>query len=171
MKRLASFASAGYVIAAYAFIYLPVAVLVLFSFQASRFPIPPFTGPSLRWYEEVLADARFTDAMWNSIAVGALSSAVAVLLGFLAAYGCARLGGRAGRSLRALLIAPLLVTLAEVLEALNVGRTWFYREATTLTRRTDGSGPKAPLWFRAEDVREWWTAREKVVNPTGATRP
>jgi hypothetical protein len=63
------------------------------------------------------------------------------------------------------------MTLAEVLEALNVGRTWFYREATTLTRRTDGSGPKAPLWFRAEDVREWWTAREKVVNPTGATRP
>lgn len=110
MKRLAALSAAGYMIVAYAFIYLPVVVLVLFSFQASRFPIPPFTGPSLRWYQEVLADARFTDAMWNSIAVGALSSAVAVLLGFLAAYGCARLGGRTGRSLRALLIAPLSVS-------------------------------------------------------------
>ena len=42
----------------YGFIFLPVAVLVLFSFQGGRFPIPPFNGPSLKWYEAVLADVR-----------------------------------------------------------------------------------------------------------------
>ena len=36
-----------YAAALYGFIFLPVAVLVLFSFQGSLFPIPPFNGPSL----------------------------------------------------------------------------------------------------------------------------
>ena len=38
-----------YALLLYGFIFLPVAVLVLFSFQATLFPIPPFNGPSLRW--------------------------------------------------------------------------------------------------------------------------
>ena len=48
MTRLCKFFAAGYALAVYAFIFLPVAVLVLFSFQGSLFPVPPFTGPSLR---------------------------------------------------------------------------------------------------------------------------
>ena len=50
----------------YGFIFLPVAVLVLFSFQGGRFPIPPFNGPSLKWYEAVLADDRLVQALVNS---------------------------------------------------------------------------------------------------------
>ena len=132
MKRLTNFLSAAYMIAAYGFIYLPVVVLILFSFQASRFPIPPFTGPSLRWYEAVLNDAKFTDAMWNSVAVGVLSSAVSVLLGFLAAYGCARMSGRGVTAVRALLIAPLSVSyliigmgLVVLFNALGVPKSLF----------------------------------------------
>ena len=49
-------------LAIYGFIFLPVVVLVLFSLQATAFPIPPFTGPSLRWYEAVLDDPRLTSA-------------------------------------------------------------------------------------------------------------
>lgn len=110
MKRALNILAGAYAAAAYCFIYLPVAVLVLFSFQATRFPLPPFSGPSLRWYGEVLGDAKFTAAMWNSVTLGLVSSAVAVLLGFLSAYGCARMNGRAGGWVRALLIAPLSVS-------------------------------------------------------------
>ncbi len=110
MKRLLDLAAGLYALVAYGFIYLPIVVLVLFSFQASRFPLPPFTGPSLRWYGEVLTDSKFTGAMLNSVLVGFVSSAVAVLLGFLAAYGCARMKGRLGGMVRALLIAPLSVS-------------------------------------------------------------
>lgn len=110
MKRALKILAGAYAAAAYCFIYLPVAVLVLFSFQATRFPLPPFSGPSLRWYGEVLGDAKFTAAMWNSVTLGLVSSAVAVLLGFLSAYGCARMNGRAGGWVRALLIAPLSVS-------------------------------------------------------------
>jgi spermidine/putrescine transport system permease protein len=110
MKRLLDLVTGLYAVAAYCFIYLPIVVLVLFSFQASRFPLPPFTGPSLRWYGEVLADSKFTGAMLNSVLVGFISSAASVLLGFLSAYGCARMKGRFGGWVRALLIAPLSVS-------------------------------------------------------------
>ncbi|MGI9502478.1 MAG: ABC transporter permease [Geminicoccaceae bacterium] len=113
MRRGARFAdllSGLYALLIYAFIFLPVAVLVLFSFQAGRFPVPPFTGPSLRWYEEVLNDRRLTDALINSISVAILSSAVAVLLGFLAAYALARYRVIASPLWRGLLTAPLSVS-------------------------------------------------------------
>lgn len=110
MKRFLDLIAGLYALVAYGFIYLPIVVLVLFSFQASRFPLPPFTGPSLRWYGEVLGDSKFTGAMVNSVVVGVVSSAVAVLLGFLAAYGCARMTDRLGGAIRALLIAPLSVS-------------------------------------------------------------
>lgn len=110
MKRLADLFSGAYVVVAYVFIYIPVVVLVLFSFQATRFPIPPFTGPSLRWYGEILGDSKLTGAMWNSVLVGGVSSTVSVLLGFLAAYGCARIRGRIGIMVRGLMIAPLSVS-------------------------------------------------------------
>lgn len=99
-----------YAAAVYAFILAPVVVLVLFSFQGGRLPIPPFDGPSLRWYGEVLADRRLTAGLVNSAAVAAGSAGVATLMGFLAACGLARrlLPGEA--ALRALIVAPLTVS-------------------------------------------------------------
>ena len=95
---------------AYLFIFLPVLVLVLFSFQGSTLPVPPFNGPSLRWYAEVLGDDRLLAALGHSLLVGGVSSLVATGLGFLAAWGLARhaLPGSAG--LRLLLTAPLTVS-------------------------------------------------------------
>ncbi|RVU34808.1 ABC transporter permease [Hwanghaeella grinnelliae] len=99
-----------YSLAIYGFIYLPVAVLVLFSFQESRVPIPPFNGPSLKWYAALMADTRVTDALLNSVIVAFASSAVSVVLGFLAAYALARHKVRFGGVLQALLTAPLTVS-------------------------------------------------------------
>ena len=94
----------------YGFIFLPVIVLVLFSFQASRVPIPPFNGPSLEWYTAVFADARMMDALLNSVVVALVSSAVAVTLGFLAAYALARQHIPFAGLVRGFLTAPLTVS-------------------------------------------------------------
>src|ERR671910_766304 len=110
MLRAFRLLTAGYALAVYAFICLPVAVLVLFSLQGSLFPVPPFTGPSLRWYEAVLNDRRLTAGLVNSVTVAVLSSLVAVLLGFLAAYGFARYRLPGAATLRTLLTAPLMVS-------------------------------------------------------------
>ncbi len=99
-----------YVLLLYGFIFLPVGVLVLFSFQESRIPVPPFNGPSLRWYEAVFSDPRMMDALANSVAIALLSSLVAVVLGFLAAYALARHRLPLAGLLQGFLTAPLTVS-------------------------------------------------------------
>jgi spermidine/putrescine transport system permease protein len=99
-----------YVAIVYLFIYLPVGVLVLFSFQDALLPIPPFQGPSLRWYEAVLTDFRIMGALWNSLVVAVISSSLSCLLGFLAAYGLARYTVRGAGVVHWLLVAPLSVS-------------------------------------------------------------
>ena len=95
---------------AYAFIFLPVVVLVLFSFQESRLPIPPFDGPSLRWYAAILSDSRLMTALGNSLMVALVSSAVACGLAFLAAWGLSRRLLPASAAIRALITLPLTVS-------------------------------------------------------------
>lgn len=100
----------SYLIIMYGFIFLPVFVLVLFSFQDGRLPVMPFNGPTLKWYDAILQDSRLIDSMINSLIVAFSSSFVAVLLGFLAAYGLARFHLPAQGLQRALLTAPLTVS-------------------------------------------------------------
>lgn len=95
---------------AFLFIYLPVATLVLFSFQDGRLPVPPFSGPSLRWYGDILSDGDLMAALANSLLVAVGSALLAVGLGFLAAYGLARHALPGSAIIRALLIAPLTVS-------------------------------------------------------------
>lgn len=99
-----------YAVGIYAFIFLPVIVLTLFSLQSTSFPIPPFTGPSLRWYAAALSDTRLVAALGNSVLVAVVSSFVAVVLGFLAAWGFARFHLPGSAWLRALVTMPLTVS-------------------------------------------------------------
>jgi spermidine/putrescine transport system permease protein len=110
MRALTKILVSAYALAIYGFIFLPVVVLVLFSLQATSFPIPPFTGPSLRWYEAVLGDQRLTSALLNSGLVALFSSLVAVALGFLAAWGFARYQLPRAALLRGLITLPLTVS-------------------------------------------------------------
>lgn len=110
MPRLTSLVAWGYLILAYGFIFLPVVVLVLFSFQGSRLPVPPFDGPTLKWYANVLADDRLMSALWHSVVVATISSATAVLLAFLAAHALSRTRLPGHGALRGLLIAPIAVS-------------------------------------------------------------
>ncbi|MCC5973167.1 MAG: ABC transporter permease [Rubellimicrobium sp.] len=102
--------SAAYLLALYAFIFLPVLVLVAFSFQDGRFPVPPLRGLTLRWHAEVLADPRLMAGLRNSLVVGLGSSLVALTLGFLAARGLALSELRSARVLRAAITAPISVS-------------------------------------------------------------
>ncbi len=100
----------GYIALALGFIYLPVVVLVIFSFQDGLLPVPPFHGPSLQWYDKMLENDRLVDALLNSVAVAVLSSAATTVLGFLAAYGMVKRPPRWIGSIRFVLMAPLTVS-------------------------------------------------------------
>ncbi|TNF16405.1 MAG: ABC transporter permease [Rhodobacteraceae bacterium] len=99
-----------YLGAIFTFILLPVVVLVIFSFQDGRLPVPPFKGATLKWYAEILGDRDLMEALVNSLMVAVLSSLVAVTLGFLAASGLARTVLPGSALMRGLLIAPMTVS-------------------------------------------------------------
>ena len=69
---------------AFAFLYGPIALLVVFSFNSSRL-LTTWSGASLRWYRTLLADAALLDSAVISLIVAVLSAALATLVGTLAA--------------------------------------------------------------------------------------
>ena len=99
-----------YVALAFGFVFLPVVVLVQYSFQDGAVPVPPFRGFSLRWYEAMFADRKLMAAMGNSVIVAVLSSLVATALGFLAAWGLARRRPRFAGAIQFMLMAPIAVS-------------------------------------------------------------
>ena len=100
----------AYMAAAYAFIFLPVVVLVVFSFQDGRLPVPPLQGVSLRWYQTILSDPALMAALLNSLIVAVVSSGFALILGFFAAHALARVHFPGSVVMRGLLIAPMTVS-------------------------------------------------------------
>jgi spermidine/putrescine transport system permease protein len=99
-----------YLALAYVFVFLPVAVLVAFSFQDGRLPVPPFKGLSFRWYEKVLGDGDLMAALGHSFLVAFVSSLIALVLGFLAAHALARVALPGSALMRGVLIAPMTVS-------------------------------------------------------------
>src|ERR1700677_4036405 len=102
----------------FAFLYLPIVILVIYSFNASRL-ITVWGGWSLRWYGEFFRDRAMLEAAWMSFRVAATSATLASLLGTLAAVALARGAGFKGRTLfSGMLYAPLV--MPEVITGLSL---------------------------------------------------
>jgi putrescine transport system permease protein len=92
-----------------AFLYLPIAILVIYSFNASRL-VTVWGGWSLAWYRELLADGAMLESAWVSVRVALISATAATILGTLAAVALARGGRFRGRLLfSGLVYAPLVM--------------------------------------------------------------
>jgi len=93
----------------FAFFYLPLAFLVVFSFNSTR-QDSVFTGFSLRWYQALVNDSRLVDGFFLSLKVAFLSATLGTVLATLAAYALVRFGAFRGRSLfNAMLASPLVM--------------------------------------------------------------
>lgn len=73
-------------LAVYAFIMAPIVSIVVFSFNADRFPSLPWGGFSLDWYAAILADDTVRAGLWRSLTVAGVVSAAATTIGFATAY-------------------------------------------------------------------------------------
>lgn len=69
--------------------YLPIAIVIIFSFNESRLPVR-LTGFSLKWYQELLRDNAMLEALVNSLILGVLSCLVSAVIGTLGAVGLSR---------------------------------------------------------------------------------
>lgn len=104
MRRLLSLYAAG----VYAFLHIPLAVLVLFSFNSSRFTV--WEGASLTWYRAALRDPQLGEATVNSLIIALVATALSTVIGTLAAYGLWKRGSPAlSGSMYLSLVTPEIV--------------------------------------------------------------
>jgi spermidine/putrescine transport system permease protein len=107
-KKLAATGLAGYGFLAYLFLYLPIIVLVVFSFNDSR-STAQWAGFSTRWYGEMASDSQILLALWNSLFVAIVSTAISTVLGTMAALGMERYTFRGQLAMDAMLYLPIII--------------------------------------------------------------
>jgi putrescine transport system permease protein len=100
-----------------AFLYAPIAILILYSFNASRL-VTVWGGWSTRWYAELLQDRAMIDAALASLGIAVISAALATVLGTMAALALTRLRFRGRLPFAAMIYAPLV--MPEVITGLSL---------------------------------------------------
>lgn len=88
--------------------YMPVAVVIIFSFNESKLPVR-FTGFSLKWYQELLGDSAMIEALGNSLILGVASCLVSAVIGTLGAVGLSRIHWKTKGALEYVSILPLMI--------------------------------------------------------------
>ncbi|MDG1066897.1 MAG: ABC transporter permease subunit [Sulfitobacter sp.] len=117
MKRLSPFNITALTLG-FAFLYLPMILLVIYSFNESKL-VTVWAGFSTKWYGELLRDQAFLDAAVVTIKVAVLSSTLATVLGTMAAYVLVNGGRFMGRTVfSGMIYAPLV--MPEVITGLSL---------------------------------------------------
>ena len=102
----------------FAFLYLPILLLVIYSFNASKL-VTVWGGFSLEWYRVAFANTALLDSAWVTLRVAALSSTLALILGTMAGVVLTRIARFPGRTLFAGMISAPLV-MPEVILGLSL---------------------------------------------------
>ncbi|KPP86583.1 MAG: putrescine transport system permease protein [Rhodobacteraceae bacterium HLUCCO07] len=117
MRRLTWFNATSLTLG-FAFLYIPMLILIIFSFNASKL-VMVWAGFSTRWYGELLQNEAFLSAAWTTLKVAVASSTIATVLGTMAAYVLIRGGRFWGRTLfSGMIYAPLV--MPEVITGLSL---------------------------------------------------
>jgi spermidine/putrescine transport system permease protein len=120
-----------YTILVYLFMFLPIAVVVLLSFNANQFGSFPMTGLSTRWFEVLWNNDAIMRAFRTSIVLGLMTAVISTVLGVLASLALVRYQIPGRNLITTLLIAPILVpevvlavALLLFLNFLNIGKSF-----------------------------------------------
>ncbi|MGN8112766.1 ABC transporter permease subunit [Labrys sp. 22185] len=109
MKQGSSWFNMTSVALGLAFLYLPIVILVIYSFNDSKL-VTVWGGWSTRWYAELFHDEAFMNAAKITLIVAAVSATIATILGTLAAVVLVRMGRFRGRmTFSAMVYAPLVM--------------------------------------------------------------
>jgi putrescine transport system permease protein len=109
MTRGPSWFNVTSIVLGFSFLYLPIVLLVIYSFNESRL-VTVWGGFSTKWYVELLQNDQLLDAAWVTLRVAFVSASVATVLGTMAALVLVRSGRFVGRSMfSGMIFAPLVM--------------------------------------------------------------
>jgi putative spermidine/putrescine transport system permease protein len=115
-----------------AFIYIPLAIIVLYAFNSRRTLTWPIPGLTFKWFEKALDNPGVRDALWTSLKAGLGATALALVLGTLASIAVSRYRFFGRETVSFLVVLPIALpgivtgmalnaTFRTVLEPLGVG--------------------------------------------------
>jgi spermidine/putrescine transport system permease protein len=99
-------------------LYLPTAILLIFSFNDNTVPVFPLQGFTTKWYGAAWHDENLRAAFVRSLKVASLTSVIATAIGVLAGYALTRRSFRGRNAITALMLVPLVVPPVVVAVAL-----------------------------------------------------
>jgi putrescine transport system permease protein len=118
MTRRFTFFNATALTLGFAFLYLPILILVVYSFNASRL-VTVWGGFSTQWYAALFRNEALRDAAWVTLRIALVSATLATILGTLAAVALVRFGRFRGRALfTGMVYAPMV--MPEVITGLSL---------------------------------------------------
>ena len=91
------------------FLFLPVVLIVLFSFHNTPSLSFPFLGFSLRWYREIFNRSDLLPALKNSFIVATVTAVVSAVLGILAGFGLTRIHNKISRLIKVISNIPIML--------------------------------------------------------------
>ncbi|WP_119270182.1 ABC transporter permease [Taklimakanibacter deserti] len=104
------------------FLIAPLLVVIPVSFTPERYLSLPSDALSLRHYETLIFDRRWSGGILTSLLIASVTTLLSVVIGTLCAVGMWRIGGRSMQLLRLMILAPLIVP--SIVHALAFYRTW-----------------------------------------------
>ncbi|MHB8130353.1 MAG: ABC transporter permease [Mobilitalea sp.] len=107
-KRTGKIFSGIYTIFIYAFLYLPIGVVVLYSFNTSKRNIV-FEDFTLQWYGKLFQNESLLEAYGNTLLVGTVSTVIATIIGTLASYGMSKYKFKGKGIIDTLLYIPVVI--------------------------------------------------------------
>jgi len=118
MRQLQKHVGKLWMLLVFAFLYLPLLFMIVFSFNSTR-QDAKFTGFSLRWYEALMQDTRLIEGFWTSLKVATTVGLLSVVLATFAAFVLVRYSRFRGRTLFSGMVSAPLV-MPEVIIGLSL---------------------------------------------------
>ena len=143
----------------YAFLYLPILSLIVYSFNDSRL-VTVWGGFSTKWYAELLANEQMLEAAWLSLRIAAINATLAVLLGTLAGLALTRFGRFRGRTAVSAADDRAAGDAGRITRAVLAAAVRRPGTAARLARKVAASLPSpSPMSPSARPMSRWWCSR------------
>lgn len=109
-ERLEALSLRAIITLVFAFLLLPVVIVVVTSFTTQGFPAIPLEGISFKWYSELLTDQTLLDALTVSLIVATASAVLSAIIGTIAAIGFVRGTFPYKEQISAVMLLPMIIS-------------------------------------------------------------
>jgi spermidine/putrescine transport system permease protein len=107
-QRMEEFIGTAYSIAIYAILYIPVLVMMMFSFNNQRYNYY-WNGFTTQWYTKLFSNSALIESLWYSVVIAVLATIISVTIGTIGALGLKKYEFRGKKFINEMLYIPIIV--------------------------------------------------------------